>query len=123
MGKGFTKRLSKFALPQEDAMHDQHIAKTLTGFILALALTACGGEGGGGGGGAPIGVPVVSQQQAYVKASNTGANDLFGRAVALSADGNTLAVGAIWEDSAATGVGGNQNDNTAVNAGAVHVFQ
>ncbi len=25
-------------------------------------------------------------QQAYVKASNTGANDLFGRSIALSAD-------------------------------------
>jgi len=39
-------------------------------------------------------------QQAYVKASNTEAGDQFGVSLALSADGNTLAVGAIGEDSA-----------------------
>jgi len=61
-------------------------------------------------------------QQAYIKASNTGAGDQFGTSVALSSDGNTLAVGAIGEASAATIIGGNQADNTAVNAGAVYVF-
>ncbi len=62
-------------------------------------------------------------QQAYIKASNTGAVDWFGRSVALSADGNTLAVGAHFEDSNATGVNGNQNDNSARGAGAVYVFR
>ncbi|MCA9711304.1 MAG: FG-GAP repeat protein, partial [Myxococcales bacterium] len=47
-------------------------------------------------------------QQAYLKASNTGANDSFGTSVALSADGDTLAVGANTEASKATGVGGDQ---------------
>jgi hypothetical protein len=61
-------------------------------------------------------------QQAYVKASNTGATDFFGSAVRLSGDGNTLAVGAFQEDSAATGVNGNQADNSASGAGAVYVF-
>jgi hypothetical protein len=61
-------------------------------------------------------------QQAYVKASNTGAFDYFGASVALSADGNTLAVGAYGEDSNAIGVGGNQADNTAVDSGAVYMF-
>jgi hypothetical protein len=61
-------------------------------------------------------------QQAYVKASNTGAGDEFGYAVALSSDGNTLAVGARFEDSAATGIGGDQADNTAGNSGAAYVF-
>ena len=61
-------------------------------------------------------------QQTYVKASNTGASDAFGLSVALSADGNTLAVGASFEASNATGVGGNQSDNSATNAGAVYVF-
>jgi hypothetical protein len=61
-------------------------------------------------------------QQAYLKASNTDADDNFGTAVALSADGSTLAVGAVLEDSAATGIGGNQADNSAMNAGAVYVF-
>ncbi|MGH8251393.1 MAG: FG-GAP repeat protein [Steroidobacteraceae bacterium] len=62
-------------------------------------------------------------QQAYVKASNTGAADIFGFAIALSGDGNTLAVGASREDSAATGIGGDQDDDSASNAGAVYVFR
>jgi len=61
-------------------------------------------------------------QQAYVKASNTGADDNFGFSVALSADGNTLAVGAPLEDSNATGIDGAQGDNNAPDAGAVYVF-
>ena len=61
-------------------------------------------------------------QQAYVKASNTSAMDTFGTAIALSTDGGTLAVGATGEDSAATGIGGNQADNTAASSGAVYVF-
>ena len=62
------------------------------------------------------------EQQAYIKASNTDADDLFGASVSLSADGNTLAVGASREDSSATGINGDQSDNAAVNAGAVYVF-
>jgi hypothetical protein len=61
-------------------------------------------------------------QQAYVKASNTRASDQFGFAVALSGDGNTLAVGALEEDSAATGIGGNQADNGATNSGAAYLY-
>src|SRR5690554_2916284 len=58
----------------------------------------------------------------YIKASNTGAGDYFGFSVAISADGNTLAVGAYWEDSNATGINGDQNDNSAPESGAVYVF-
>jgi hypothetical protein len=61
-------------------------------------------------------------QQAYVKASNTGAADAFGGAVALSSDGDTLVVGATGEDSNATGIGGAEGDNGALNAGAVYVY-
>ena len=61
-------------------------------------------------------------QQAYVKASNTGADDYFGNSLALAADGNTLAVGAFLEDSNAIGIGGDQTDNSAVRSGAVYVF-
>ena len=61
-------------------------------------------------------------QQAYIKASNTGANDSFGSSVALSADGATLAVSADLEASNATGVNGNPADNSAAGAGAVYVF-
>jgi hypothetical protein len=60
-------------------------------------------------------------QEAYIKASNTGTADLFGFSVALS--GDTLAVGATGEDSNATGVNGNQVDNSATNSGAVYVFR
>ena len=59
-------------------------------------------------------------QQAYLKASNTGAGDGFGAAVAIS--GNTIAVSAPYEASAASGVNGNGNDNSATNAGAAYVF-
>ena len=61
-------------------------------------------------------------QRAYVKASNTGARDGFGHAVAMSADGSILVVGAPGEASAATGIGGDQADNSAADAGAVYVF-
>jgi hypothetical protein len=60
--------------------------------------------------------------QSYIKASNTDSEDWFGYSVALSDNGNTLAVGAPWEDSAATGVGGNQANNAVAKAGAVYVF-
>lgn len=59
-------------------------------------------------------------EQAYVKPSNTGAGDAFGHAIAL--DGDTLAVSAYGEDSAATGVDGDETDNAALDAGAVYVF-
>ncbi|MBL8232864.1 MAG: FG-GAP repeat protein [Bryobacterales bacterium] len=62
----------------------------------------------------------VWSQQAYLKASNTGANDWFGHTVAIS--GDTVVVGAPGEDSAATGVNGNQADNTASGSGAAYVF-
>ena len=59
---------------------------------------------------------------AVTKASNPDTGDNFGSAVALSTDGSTLAVGAPTEDSAATGLGGLQASNAAVDAGAVYVF-
>lgn len=59
-------------------------------------------------------------QVAYVKASNPGSLDNFGAAVAL--EGNLLAVGAPGENSAATGIGGDQASNAALDAGAVYVF-
>lgn len=61
-------------------------------------------------------------QQAYVKASNTDAQDRFGTSIAMAADGNTLAVGASEERSNAVGINGDQADNSAGGAGAVYVF-
>src|SRR5437867_833773 len=59
-------------------------------------------------------------QQAYLKASNTGAQDWFGWSVAIS--GDTIVVGAFNEDSNATGVNGNQTSNSATDSGAAYVF-
>ena len=106
---------------------------------LSLVLTACSGGGGGGGAPAPTGTPsngggtppsgggappapVVSAQEAYIKASNTNGGDFFGDAIALSADGNTLAVAATNESSGVAGINGDQADNTVAAAGAVYVF-
>lgn len=58
-------------------------------------------------------------QQAYIKASNTEANDQFGTVLSLSNDGNTLAVGARGEDSDGTS---GESDNSALGSGAVYVF-
>lgn len=60
-------------------------------------------------------------QQAYIKAANTDSNDGFGFGVALS--GDTLAVGAPKESSSATGIGGDQTDDSSPYSGAVYVFQ
>jgi hypothetical protein len=63
----------------------------------------------------------VLDQVVYGKASNTGGGDRFGYSVALS--GDTLAVGAAGESSTATGINGNQADDSAPAAGAVYVFR
>ncbi len=60
-------------------------------------------------------------QEAYLKASNTDADDRFGWSVSLS--GDLLAVGAYKEDSSATGIGGDPSDNSANDSGAVYVFR
>lgn len=63
----------------------------------------------------------IWQQEAYLKASNTGAGDRFGTDVALS--GDVIAVGAPRESSAATGVDGDQESEGALYSGAVYVFR
>lgn len=65
---------------------------------------------------------VMWSQQAYIKASNTETNDWFGSSVAVSGDGNTIAVTAILESSNATGIDGDQNNNLSASLGAVYVF-
>jgi len=60
-------------------------------------------------------------QQAYIKASNTDPNDLFGYAVGLSADGNTLAASAYDEDSSSRTINGPM-DTGRRGSGAVFVF-
>jgi hypothetical protein len=59
-------------------------------------------------------------QQAYLKASNVDVGDDFGSSIAIS--GDQLVVGALNEDSIATGINGDQSDNSAVLAGAAYLF-
>lgn len=63
------------------------------------------------------------QEQAELKAPHATINLQFGTSVALSADGSTLAVGARGDASAAKGVDGDPQDDSASLAGAVHVFR
>jgi FG-GAP repeat len=60
-------------------------------------------------------------EQAFIKASNTGENDAFGYSLSLSAEGNSLAVGAYREDSSTQGIDTTPN-NLANDAGAVYVY-
>ena len=63
-------------------------------------------------------------QEAYVKASNNDASDLFGNDVAL--DGDTLAVGAYGEDSNQPTITNDNStassNNSSSNSGAVYVY-
>ncbi len=68
----------------------------------------------------PLTIDPSFQQQAYLKASNTGGGDQFGGSVAIS--GNTVVIGAVGEDSNAIDINGNQSDNSASFSGAVYVF-
>ena len=59
-------------------------------------------------------------QQAYLKASNTGADDFFGTSVAVS--GNTVISGAYAEDSITTGINSVPNKAAAIVSGAAYIF-
>lgn len=68
--------------------------------------------------------PSLWSQEAYLKASNAGADDYFGFSVSLS--GDTLAVGASGEDASQnviTNGSAASSDNTAADSGAVYVFR
>lgn len=60
--------------------------------------------------------------QGYLKASNADESDFFGISLALSADGETLAVGAEGEDGAGSGVTADPTDWGVLESGAVYVF-
>lgn len=64
----------------------------------------------------------IWSEVAYLKAPNADDQDEFGYAIALSGDGNTLAVSTINEASSATGIDGNQLDNLAPASGAVYLY-
>jgi hypothetical protein len=60
--------------------------------------------------------------RSYLKSTNADPADLFGGTVSMSANGEVLVGGATGEDSAATGLQGDQGDNGAPNSGAVFIF-
>ena len=124
-------------------LNEGRTVKRLFCFIYVGVVVACGGGGGGDGGGGGVATPAppppapsapdsgavyvfapdaaaAFAQQAYIKASNPDERDGFGSQVTLS--GDTLAVGARQEDSNATGIDGDQSDNSAADSGAVYVF-
>jgi hypothetical protein len=59
-------------------------------------------------------------QQAYLKATNTEAEDYFG--ISVSVSGDVVVVGARWEDGAGTGIGADPSSNGAVQAGAAYAY-
>ena len=59
-------------------------------------------------------------QDAYLKAANTGIDDNFGSAVAIS--GDMVVVGAPHEGSAETGINGPDTGDSLTDAGAAYVF-
>lgn len=63
----------------------------------------------------------VVREIAVLKAPNPDRSDGFS-VVAMSGDAATLVVGASGESSAATGLGGNRNDNTSQASGAVYLY-
>ena len=116
-----------------------HFVLTL---LLAAIISACGGGGGSGATSPPPPPPpppppsalnsgavyvfapdaaAAFAQQAYIKPSNTDAEDRFGWSV-IALSGDTLVVGAHHEASTATGIDGNQSDNSAHTTGAAYVF-
>lgn len=93
---------------------------------LADGTAVIGRQGGANGGGAylVVGSGATWTEEAIVSGSNAEAGDQNGSAVAI--DGETVLIGAIYEDSAATGVDPTgtpgPDDNSAVRAGAAYVL-
>ena len=57
-----------------------------------------------------------------MKGFNTRINDQFGWALAISRDGNTIAVGSHLEDSGAKGINGDEKDASMEDAGAAYIY-
>src|SRR5690606_29683868 len=58
--------------------------------------------------------------EAYLKATNTDPTDRFGASVAVA--GSLVAVGAVGEDSFATGIDGDSDDDSTDDSGAVYLY-
>lgn len=103
------------------------IALSADGATMVAGSPSEGSSGGLAGAGA---VYVFSRntvggtwsQQARIESTNSAAKMAFGASLALSADGNTLAVGAPEERSNARGINGDASNRDAYGAGAVYLL-
>lgn len=119
--------------PYPDAEDDFGSAIALSGndLVVGVQYESSSARGIGGGGvdnsARRSGAAYVYARQSggwllrsYIKSSNSDAEDRFGCAVALA--GQTLAISACGESSRASGIGGDQTDNSSLESGAVYVF-
>lgn len=103
--------------PMKNAIATQLRSTILAAFFAVFLLTDL----------VSVAAPAFTQQ-AYLKASNPGgerdggaiSGDRFGASIAVF--GNTMVVGAPAESSSATGIDGNQDDDSSEVSGAVYVF-
>ena len=102
---GFISPLKRIFQSQRRLSDDDQEANTSTGAVSVFARDGA-----------------TWTQQGYFKASNTDVTDWFGLRLTLSGDGNVLAASAIYEASAARGIDGQQDENSAGEAGAVYFF-
>lgn len=126
-----TQAIGKFELAGGNAArfgsYTNVIALSADGATMVVGSPSEGSSGGLAGAGA---VYVFSRntvggtwsQQARIESTNSAAKMAFGASLALSADGNTLAVGAPEERSNARGINGDASNRDAYGAGAVYLL-
>src|SRR5258705_8263094 len=116
---------------RSSAQDPRSMRRALVGLVLVVTAVTFGAivRGQGTQGADPGFLKRNFSPVAYLKASNPRpdaklgfGSALTGRTLAISRDGNTIAVAAPDETSAATGIDGNQKDDTAGGAGAGYVF-
>src|SRR3970040_2982378 len=117
-------------MPKMNRRHERHARRAAAVAVLLLIPGHLHSQAPGISTVVPPMLPL--KQVAYIKASNAEAYDHFacgggnqghtGNSIALSGDGNTMAVGAPFESGGAAGVNGNQNDNSVYASGAVYVY-
>ncbi len=94
-------------------------------FFLVIAFSGCASPGGDGGGDTVNNIDQAWVQDAYLKASNSGTDDYFGKSVAIS--GDLIVVGAYDESSNATSINNTDSwssyDNNHQDSGAAYVFK
>lgn len=112
--------------PQKDALFGSSVALSSDGSMLAVGAPQ---EGTGTNDTVHRGAVYLFSrseerwiQQARILATNGERHDEFGTSLGFGRNGALLAVGAPFEDSSATGINGNQQDDRATNSGAVYLY-